>query len=275
VLKPVGSKIFSLPNGGTADISVDLNAMFTTAVTNTSSLSPWVSAIPDDANGNHPGTDPCESHLEIRGDVTTLQLDIAQVGLTIGWNPAGSYNVPITNITGKAHAKIGVIAMDFSVWQCQAGSCTAVAASTSDHVTAGVSVAVDIDFSSVTAGPSLIFNTPLGSALRRIMENGIQQMANSIRINELDWTARVVESNPQLGLVTFDVGMQSRIAPNQGFEVYAPNANTWGACRVYQLVGYIHSTTVGAVSSYAIVDQLFGARTIQVGDVVMVRRVAN
>jgi hypothetical protein len=73
----------------------------------------------------------------------------------------------------------------------------------------------------------------------------------------------------------FDAGVQSRIAANQAFEVYAPvDSSIQGSCNVYRTVAYGHTTNANTVSSMAIVDQILDSRGIQEGDVVMIRTVA-
>ena len=261
VLKKIGTQVFVLPNGSPADLQADLQSMLNTVVTQTP-----VFAVTDPAL-----VYPCDAYLELRAAVTHFQLDIAELGLSIGFNPGGSFG-PVTGITGKVGVKIGTLAMDFSLWQCSRGRCTSVIASTANQTTASGSLALDIDFSVVHTGPSLLFQTPLGGLIRKIMVKGISDLASSPRLNELPWQAQVKEYIPSAGLFIFDAGQQARLKVNQSFEVYAADSSANGVCDVYKTVAYAHTSSVDAVSSLAVVDQVFDSRRgILAGDLVMVR----
>ncbi len=263
VLRPVVTKAFQLPNGAQVNLSADLDTVFSTAVTAALSFAP---TDPSDS-------DLCDTHIELRAAVSTLELNAFEAGVTFGYTPTGATNT-VSNITGKTTVKVGTIAMDFSVWECVGQKCTAAAAVPASHLTAGVDVKLDIDFNSVTTSTSLIYNTPLGGILRAIMVDGMNRLSANPHISELNWKASVKESTPEAGMFTFDAGTNSRILPNQSFVVYAVTPTT-GVCNVYHAVGYAHTTQVDPVSSVAFVDQILDARGVQPGDVVMVRAVSS
>lgn len=262
VLRPIGTKAFQLPNGSAVNLSADLQSMEVTAVTSTPSFSPT----------DETSYGPCNSHLEIRAAVTNFQLDVANVGVSFGYNNSSVIDAG-ASITGKADVKVGTISMDFSVWDCVGNQCSAVAADTETQATVGVNLSLQIDFSSITTGPSLVYNTPLGNILKTMMLKGMSNLAASSRLIELPWEAQVKDYIPSAGLVIFDAGVQSRIANNQAFEIYAPtDASAFGTCNVYKTVAYVHTTSVNTVSSTALVDQIMSSsRDIQPGDVVMIR----
>lgn len=260
-LPQIATKVFQLPNGAQADINVDLQTILNTAVTSTISFSPT-----DETQDG-----PCHTHLELRSAVTAFQMDLAELGVSFGYSPAGPINVG-THISGDAHAKVGTIAMDFSLWQCEEGHCAAVAASTSNHTVAGGNVKIDMNFGTIQTGTGLVFNTALGQILRTIMVNGLSQLAASPRVSELAWQSRVRSYDAANGMLVIGAGTQSRIGPNQTFEVYAPtDTSAQGVCDVFQTVAYVHTSTVGTVSSEAVVDEVLDSRGILPGDVVMVR----
>ena len=264
-LAQIGTKAFQLPNGVLADLSVDLQTILGTAVTSTPVFAP-----------SDPLTeDPCNSHLELRSAVTTFQLDVVEAGVSFGFSPAGSLNT-VSSITAGAHVKVGMIAMDFSLWQCEGGSCFAVAAATSSQLTTGGNLTFEADFSLMKTGAALAFHPVLGPVLRAIMEDGMNQLASSSRVSELPWRTLVRDYNPNSGVLTLSRGAQSRLLPNQTFEVYAPTDTTaQGVCDVYETVAYVHTSAVNAVSSEAVVDQILNPRGVQKGDVVMVRAAAR
>ena len=260
VVTAVGTKVFSLPNGSTVDIGADLATLMTTSVSESPVFAPTDGAF-----------DSCQNHLEIRAAVSTLQMNVVDAGISFGYTPSGSLG-PVTGINGKAHVKVGTISMDFSVWNCTQTRCTAVGASYANQLVAGADLTFDIDFGEIKTGPSLVFNTPLGKILRVLMQNGMAQLAALPRVNELPWTARVMEYLPEVGAVIFDAGTQMRINPNETFEVYAPiDASETGGCRVFQVVAYAHTVSVNSASSTALIDQVLSSRGVQPRDIVMIR----
>ena len=263
LLPQIATKPFQLPNGVPADLTFDMQTILNTSVTSSLLLSPT----------DPGGKDPCNAHLELRSAVTTFQLDVFEAGVSFGFSPTGPVNT-ISSITGVAKVKVGLIAMDFSLWQCKDGLCSSIAAATSNHLVAGSEIIFDVDFDTIKVGAELIFNPVLSSTIRKIMNDAMKQLASSSRIPDLPWTAKVRSHNSMTGILIFDEGTQSRLLPNQTFVVYAPTDNTpQGVCDVFQTVAYIHTSSVYPVSSEALVDQVLDPRGVHKGDVVMIRRV--
>ncbi|MGK5087551.1 hypothetical protein WDW86_08330 [Bdellovibrionota bacterium FG-2] len=263
ILLPFQTKAFQLPNGSQVNLSADLDTVFSTAVTVGQAFSPT------DPSDN----DACDMHIELRAAISTLELNAFEAGVTFGYAPAGASN-PVSNITGKTTVKVGTIAMDFSVRQCVGSRCSAIAAVSANHLTAGVDVKFDIDFNEVKTSTNLIYNTPLGGILRKIMNDGVKRLSADPAVANLNWKATVKESVPEAGMFIFDAGTQSRIFPNQSFVVYAVTPAT-GICSLFHVVGYAHTTQVDPVSSVAFVDQILDPRGVQPGDIVMVRVVSS
>lgn len=263
ILRPVGTKTFPLPNGSEADLSHELNTMFRTSAAASSSFAP--------VEGSGAGVEDatCDQHVEIRAELTTLELKLLELGLTIGYTPT-KVNSTITNLNGTAKVEIGSIAFDFSLWNCVGSRCTALEASTSTHKTTHVDLQLGVDFGLVHTGADLVYNSSLGNTLRAILEDGVRKLSASPRVAELPWYAVVREAMPEAGVFIFDAGMQSRIQANQNFAVYASTPAT-GACHVYKTIAYGHTSRVDAISSTAIVDQVLDSRPIQEGDIVMIR----
>ncbi len=262
VLRPVGTRPFSLPNGSRVDLTADLEVIFSTAVTNQSRFLPAEFQV---------GPDPCEPRIELRAAVSTLELNVAELGITIGYKPTGE-NIPIGSLTGKANVKVGTIAMDVGVWQCARGNCVELAAATASHATAGVGLSLEIDFGVVTTGPSLVANTQLGPILRTILQQAVAQLSRNPRLSKLAWSATVREVSSDGGEVIFDAGTQGGLEPSQAFEVYAP-ASAEGSCDVYRTVAALRSERVDTRSTTAEVTALYGSRGIKVGDTVLIREV--
>ena len=251
-----------LPNGVRADLNIDMQTILNTSVTSSSVFSP-----------TDPGSKaPCNTHLELRSAVTTFQMDVMESGVSFGFDPTGSLNT-VTSITGEAKVRVGLIAMDFSIWQCKDTGCSSIAAATSNHTIVGGDIIFNVDFGKIKTGAEFIVNPVLSSAIRSIMTDAMKTILSSPRIPDLSWSAQVRSYNPATGVLVFDEGDQSHLAPNQTFVIYAPtDRSAEGVCNLFQVIAYIHTSEVNPVSSQALVDQILDPRGIQIGDVIMVRR---
>jgi hypothetical protein len=255
-LRHVTAKNFHLPNGASVDLNSDLDSILVTSATSTANFQP-TTATP---------SDPCDSRLEVSAAVTTLELDAWEFGASFGFTPSGELGT-VSNIKANAKVKIG---MDFAIWECRGKDCSASVASNASHITAGVQVDLEIDFGTVTTGPALVYNTPLGPALRKIMDQGMSLLSGSPKLSDLPWFASVRDILSGPGNVLLDVGSHDRIGTNQTFAVYS-SIPVSGACPAFKPMAYVHTTQIDSVSSYAQADSVLDPRGIKIGDRVMVR----
>lgn len=265
ILRPVSTKPFQLPNGATVDLSADLDAMWTTAVTQTGVFSPL-----DFTRDTGAAISECDETLELRAAVSSLELNAVEVGVSFGYSPTGSES-PIVRIGGTAKVKVGAVRMEFGVRQCRSGRCQELIATGADHATAGVGLDFTIDFTAVKTGPSLVANTQLGAVLQQVLGQGAGRLAQDARVARLPWSATVRESaSASQGLFVMDAGAERRLQPGTRVEVYAvtPGAS---ACNVYKVVAYGTAIQVHSISATVALDQLLDPRGVQEGDLVRLR----
>ncbi len=253
---------FQLPNGSTVDLAADIGTIFITAVTGSTKFAPTDGAQ---------ASDDCDMHIEIRGGLSTLDLNAGSGSIHFGYTPSGS-TATVGDMTGELTVTVGTLAMDFSVWQCVGGKCSAVAAATASQVNVGAGLTFNMNLNSVTTGTSLLYNTPLGGIIRKIMDKALAELSASARLSELSWFAQVLEYNATSGQFFFDAGTEKRINTNEAFAVYALDAGQ-SICSVYKPIAYAHTTRVDARSSVGLIDQTLEERPIQKGDLVFVRQV--
>ena len=257
----VKSKEFPLPNGSRVDLSRELTVMLGTGASESGALAPV-------EPGSPVPSDPCSPYIEIHGDVTALEMNLYEYGLTIGYTPAGAHNV-LTEIKGTANIKVGKLAMDFSLRKCLGGLCTALPSSHVDQSMIDANETISMDFGTITTAFDLAQHPSFNKILRKLIGKGIGNMIQSPRMSELPWTAIVREYDPSSGTLIFDAGQQSHILVNQKFAINAfiPAA---GVCSVYKAVAYVHAVRVDPVSTFAMIDQQVDSRGVQAGDVVMI-----
>ncbi|MBL7716526.1 MAG: hypothetical protein JNL01_13760 [Bdellovibrionales bacterium] len=263
ILKPVATLPFTLPGGNRIDLSNDLNQYLETAVTETGFFAPFSRAQGFDVGS-------CDEWIEIRAALSTVELNLTQIGVRVGYSLAQGETSVVQSVSGSVKATLGLLGMDFGVYQCNRSGCMAIARTSKDQRTYSGELSFDIDFGQISTGPSLVINTPFGKVLRAAMKAGTEALAQSAESARLGWSATVREWNAEQGTLIFDQGLQAKLNEGEKFEVYAKREDTDSSCSVFKAVALVRASRVFRVSTEAQVDQILDSRGIQVGDRVMI-----
>ena len=105
-LKNVAAPPFTFPNGAKIDLNMDLNAI----------------ALSQVNQSNHiRSTQQSDSCLVMAGAITSLEMDILELGIQFGWNRNGIIPIPGTpGLEGKLTIRLSNMSMDFHIYdQCQ------------------------------------------------------------------------------------------------------------------------------------------------------------
>lgn len=264
VVKTVATLPFSLPNGSRIDLSNDLNQYLQTATAQTGFFAPFEQASSAEAAGS------CDQWIEVRAALSTVELNLTQLGIRVGYSLAQGETSVVQSVSGSVKATLGLMGMDFGIYQCTKRGCMAIGRTSKDHRTYSGELSFDLDFGQITTGPSLVVNTPFGKILRAMMASGMNELAASTEMVRLGWNARIRQWNPETGVAVFDQGFQSKIRLGDRFEVYAKADEVDAACGVFKAVAVIKANEVYQVATDAAVDTILDSRGIQVGDVVMI-----
>jgi hypothetical protein len=221
----------------------------------------------------------CSEHTEVRANISTLEMKIAEFNLRVGYTPAGSIPVPATAIDGSINVNLGAIAMDFQIYKCvreQANGkkqCWMVGAKSVNQNLFKSKINFNANFGQITTSASFLSNTPMGALIRQMMVQGVVQLYQDPSYNELPWKAVIEEIDVQNGYVFFSKGIEDRVATAQTFTVFSQVKGA-GACSYWRPLANILTTDVYTVSSRARIDQLLdSAHPVQQGDIVMIRSV--
>ncbi|MBC7690913.1 MAG: hypothetical protein H7222_04035 [Methylotenera sp.] len=267
-LLEVGTQAFHLPNGAKIDLTADLPQILETSISATPNFRVVNSTL---SNGPliSPVADPCVPHLELKAAITSLDLNVAGVGIKFGYSPTGETGT-VTNMNGKVQLNVGLLAMDFSVRSCLNGQCETAVATYTTHATTDVSGQIEIDFGQIKTGTDFLFKTALGKLIRSSMDAGMQKLAASPYLDRLPWKTSVTFFDPNTGEVTLGAGAESNLTGRQTFGVYQeiPSA---GICPAYRSIAYIHTDRVDVGTSTAIIDQSFEGAIVKVGDTIRIR----
>jgi len=261
IIKPTSSRPFPLPNGSTIDMTPHLDAIATTAVMQTG-----VFARIDEPSET---TDPCASHLEIRSAISTLEMNLYELGIKVGYTPDNVYG--ISEVNGEAKVKIGALSLDVSVWKCSASGCISLLATAVNQTAAEGDLSFTVDFGLITTGAEFVTHSSFNNLLRKMMNTAASRLASSADFNKLPWFATVREAKAGQSSFTLDAGSSSNIQLKQNLVVYQVTPTT-GVCKVYKALAYAHTTQVDPVSAIATIDEIRSAdANIQPGDIVMVK----
>jgi hypothetical protein len=267
--RPVETVAFTLPNGARVDLAADLNRIFSGAVTRKSSFRPTETVQKDE----------CSNHLALSAAITTLDLGVFGTELRFGYTPSGELNLSgQPTLSGKLKVEVGLIGMDVGVWRCQDDRCAQVIASRVTSQTVNAGLTFEADFNEIRTGADLLYKTPLGNTLAKMFEAAMSDINSNSRMATLPWhgVVREVSVGPAGPYVWFDGGSDQSIGENEAFTVFAPADSKGSSCGVYKPVGQIHTTDrVTVVSSEGKIEDQDQTRNIQVGDIVLVKKISR
>jgi len=268
-VRPVDSTPFQLPNGSTVDLSADLDSMVMTELVKTG----WFAPAPFEelpANSEPSCTKDCNSHLELRAAVTTLELNTLELGIRFGYTPTEEIIPGLTSLTGSVATKIGTLSMDFQLYRCNDDGCHALLASTANHFTAKLDLKLEIDFGDIHTGPGLIWNSSLGGALRKTMKKGLTELTDSKYANSLPWQSNIRLIDWNTGTVVLDKGTQDQLSLGQDLIIYSQLSPDDNACQPYRAIAKVTVIETNPISSTAIISEQIAPEEIRIGDLALI-----
>ncbi len=281
--RSVGAQAFGLPNGSQVnqtDFSASLDDFFQTAVVQNSRFRPHsVGSEGTPSSGGPevgpsvpaPEGDTCGDHLEVWPVVSSLELNIASLGISFGYDTSSNPLVPGNSVTGKVDVTISNAQMDIALAYCHPSfpNCDVIDSVKADQNTAGVTGNITIDFSSVKTALDFLYKTDMANVLRTIMADGMGRLGKTTKIPTSVWRGIVQQVNDPATFI-FTPGTDEGIDVNQTFQVYAQVPVSSG-CGIFDPVANVHTIQAGGPSSTAIVDSTLDSRGVKPGDVVLVR----
>lgn len=227
-LRNVSASSFHLPNGNAVDMNMNLRELVDSQINQSAKFR------------TYQRNTPLARHGVIDATITSLEMEIASIGLRIGYRPDGnggttdagsgaSGSTPSsgsggsagsgTQLTGQLTVKLGQIAMDFKIFDSDTGE--TYSAVTTDQVTAGLDLSFTVDFSNVSIGPAFQFRQALSGAIRTLVSHAMQRFVAAPRMNFLPWQAIVREVDGTRKLVLFDAGLRAGVSVGNLFSVYS------------------------------------------------------
>ena len=197
---------FYLPNGNRVDMNTDLKAIVDSQI----NQSRYFRTV----NGNP------MNRLVITGGITSLELDILELGLKIGWNPAGA--LPVIGqigVSGEVNLKLSNLSMDFKIYDRVTRE--TYLASYTNETLSNLKFQVKVEVSQIGTSLDLLTKTRLSEAIRRATNDIMLKLENSAGLHYLPWEARVLGADEGGEKITISAGGRQGIKNNFIFSIYS------------------------------------------------------
>ena len=261
-VEPVGTRSFTLPNGESVNLEVDLNELFITEVSRSQTFRPLIGEAVEDS---------CGRSLHIRAQVTNMNFDVGGTGLHFGYSSSGNWETGQT-VDGEVKVKVGALSMDFRVLDCEGEACAVPMASSVDQKSVQTDLEFNVNLDEVHAGADFVFKTNLAKIFREMMQKGISKMeAMTERYHELPWSAEVNGVDLSQGVVVLNAGTREGLTEGTVFTVYS-RLNESDSCGAELAVAEIKIIDAYPLSSTAEIERTTAPREVRAGDLVFVRK---
>lgn len=207
-LAHVTTPAFFFPNGVRADFNADLDQLIDTQI-NSSKYFRTQLATPENA-----------PRLIITGGITTLEMDVLQLNLKIGWNPSGPIAIGIPPVVnGEVDVKLSALSMDFKIYDRISGQ--TYLASYTDQTLSQVSFTTKVNLSNIQGSLDVLYKTKVADAIRKATSDIMNNMEKNKNFDYLPWEAKIVGVDRENGRVVFNAGNRMGVMNDNVFSLYS------------------------------------------------------
>ncbi len=235
-LARVIAPVFPIPNGHQVNITSELNTLIDTTINS----SRYIRTL--EAKG--------QSRLVITGGVTALEMDILQLGLTIGWNKGGIIPLPgQPNVSGEVDFRLHTLAMDFKIYDRFTGQ--TYLASYTDQELSDLKIQVRANLSDLQAAIDIFYKTGISEAVRLATTDIMLRLEANPQFDYVPWEAEVLGVDPQTGTLSFNAGAAQGVRANDVYSIYSACVSAEGTNCYSRFVADIKTSNVGGGVSEA------------------------
>lgn len=207
-LAHVTTPTFFFPNGIRADFNADLDQLIDTQI-NSSKYFRTQLATPETA-----------PRLIITGGITTLEMDVLQLNLKIGWNPSGPIAIGIPPVVnGEVDVRLSALSMDFKIYDRITGQ--TYLASYTDQTLSNIKFTTKVNLSNIQGSLDVLYKTRVADAIRTATDDIMKNMERSKNFDLLPWEAKIAGTDKEKGKVIINVGSRAGVLQNQVYSVYS------------------------------------------------------
>lgn len=204
---------FYFPNGVRADFNADLDKLIETEINSSRYLRTQVSS---------PDRPP---RLIITGGVTSLEMDVLQFNMKIGWNQNGPIALPgVPVASGEVDLRLSSLSMDFKIYDRITGQ--SYMSSYTNEALSKLKIEARVKVDEITASLDVLYKTKMAEALRIATADILKNLEANADFDVLPWEAKVL--GVDTGRVVFDAGASAGVAAGQAYSVYThcPDGDT-------------------------------------------------
>lgn len=208
---------FTFPNGVRADFNADLDKLIETEVNASRYFRTQVS------------TPENEPRLILTGGITSLEMDVLEFNLKIGWNTNGPIALPGTPFAhGEIDLRLSSLSMDFKVYDRLTGQ--TYLASYTDEQLSKLKIEVRVNVDNITGSLDVLYKTKIADAIRLATRDIMANLERNQNFDLLPWEARVLGVDGESGRAVFDAGTLMGVAEHQIYSIYSHCADGDGEC---------------------------------------------
>ena len=227
---------FYLPNGNRVDMNTDLKTIIDSQINQSRYFR---TAIPDPKN-----------RLVITGGITSLELDILELGLKVGWNPAGAIPIGNLGVSGEVNLKLSNLSMDFKIFDRVTRE--TYLASYTNETLSNLRFQVKVEISQIGTSLELLTKTRLAEAIRQATSDIMSKLESSPGLHFVPWEARVLGVTEGGGELLLSAGGRAGVLPNFVFSIYSNCEQNSSAMCFERFLADVRVTSAGQTSATAV-----------------------
>lgn len=235
-LARVIAPVFPIPNGQSVNITPELNTLIDTTI----NASRYIRTV--ESKG--------QSRLIITGGITALEMDVLQLGITIGWNKGGIIPVPgMPNASGEVDFRLHTLSMDFKIYDRLTGQ--TYLASYTDEELSDLKIQVRTDISNIQVAIDLLYKTGMSEAIRIATSDIMNRLEANPQFDYLPWVMEVLGVDRDTGRLSFNAGSAAGVRVNDVYSIYSACINLEDINCYQHFVADVKTSNVGAFFSDA------------------------
>ncbi|MCO5141703.1 MAG: hypothetical protein M9962_01280 [Oligoflexia bacterium] len=247
---------FFFANGDRADFNTDLPALIETEINGSNYFRTQLSS-PEHA-----------PRLIISGGITSLEMDVLQLNMKIGWNPSGAI-IPTQFANGELDFRLSSLSMDFKIYD-RVTKQTYMTSYTNEKLSK-LNITAKVNVSNITGSLDILYKTQMAKAIRIAMNDIMKNLENNRSFDYLPWEARVVGVDLDNNFIAFNSGQISGVKQNSQFSVYSSCAVNDQSC-FSRFLADVKVIRVGPNSAEATpASDKNSIQKVQTGDLVYVK----
>jgi hypothetical protein len=250
---------FYFPNGVRADFNADLDKIIETEINNSQYLRTQIKT-----------TDQLP-RLIITGGVTSLEMDLLQFNLKVGWNQNGPIPMPgVPVASGEVDLRLSSLSMDFKIYDRLTGQ--SYFSSYTDETLSQLKIEAKVKISEITASLDVLYKTKMAEALRLATRDIMKKLEANKAFDELPWESKVLGVDKNQNRIVFEGGSSIGVAPEQSYSIYSYCDATDPNCYL-RFLSDVKVDRVSPISSEAIpLTTQDSVQSVRAGDRVFVKQ---